>query len=160
MAAETRTRCEAAAMTITNPTEPRRPWHLWVLGIVGLLWGALGAFDYAMTMTRNPDYMGQFPQEMVDYWYGLPWWYFAIWGVGLGGGVLGSFALLLKSRWAAPLLALALLSTLFSLVCAFDPAAPKMEGMAWAWLFAAAITAFAILMFAYAVVQRRRGLLT
>jgi hypothetical protein len=61
-------------MTIaTPPTQPRRPWHLWVLGLLGLLWSALGAFDYLMTVTRNPAYVGQFPQEMQDYWYGLPW---------------------------------------------------------------------------------------
>jgi hypothetical protein len=148
-------------MTIaTPPTQPRRPWHLWVLGLLGLLWSALGAFDYLMTVTRNPAYVGQFPQEMQDYWYGLPWWYYAIWAAGLAGGVLGSLTLLLMSRWAVALLALALLGTLFSLVCAFDPAMPKLEGMETTmWVMAALITGLAVLLFVYALTQWRRGLL-
>jgi hypothetical protein len=141
----------------TAASPSRRPWHLWVLGILGILWSALGAFDYLMTVTRNPAYMGQFPQAFQDYFYGLSWWYYAIWAVGIAGGLLGCIALLARSRWAVPLLALALLNTLFSLTCGFlDPAAPRIEGME---IIAAAITASSVLLFVYALVQRRRGVL-
>ena len=73
---------------------PRRPWHLWVLGLFGLLLSAFGTFDYLMTVTRNEAYLGQFPKEMVDYYFGLPGRMYAIWAVGLAGGLVGSSALL------------------------------------------------------------------
>ncbi len=142
-------------MTSTPPHH--RPWHLWLLGLFGLLFSAFGIFDYLMTVTRNAAYLGQFPKELLDYFFGLPGWYYAIWAVGLAGGLVGSFALLTRCRSAVPLLGLSLISTLFSLYTGLtDPNAPHMEGME---IIATVITAVSTLMFAYAFVQRRRGLL-
>lgn len=136
---------------------PRRPWHLWLLGLFGLLFSAFGIFDYLMTVTRNAAYLGQFPKEMLDYFFGLPGWYYAIWAVGLAGGLVGSFALLTRCRSAVPLLGLSLLSTLFSLAIGLtDPNAPYMEGTE---IMVAAVTAFSVLLFVYAIAQRRRGVL-
>ncbi len=138
-----------------TPTPSSRPWHLWLLGLFGLPFSAFGIFDYLMTVTRNAAYLGQFPKEMVDYYFGLPWWIYAIWAVGLAGGLVGSFALLTRCRSAVALLGLALLSTLFSLVTGLtDPNVPHMEGAAF---IAAAITGFSAFSFVYALIQRRRG---
>lgn len=135
----------------------KAPWHLYAVGGFGLLWSAFGTFDYLMTVTRNPAYMGQFPKEMQDYFYGLPWWYYVIWAIGFAGGILGSIVLLARHRWALPLLALSLASTVFSLYCGLlDPNVPKFPGSE---IIAVVVTVLAVLVFVYADLMRRRGVL-
>ena len=133
----------------------RRPWHLWVVGLVGLAWSGFAAFDYLMTVTRNEAYMSQFPKEMQDYFYALPWWYYAVWAVGFAGGILGCIALIARHRGAVPLLLLSLGSAIFSLICGLtDPNAPTMPGME---IMAALILGISVLLVAYAYVMTRRG---
>lgn len=81
-----------------------RPWHLWMVGILGVLWGSVGAFDYLMTQTRNESYMSQFTPEQLDFFYGFPTWVVAFWALAVWGGLLGTVLLLLRKRFAAPVL--------------------------------------------------------
>ena len=78
----------------------RTPWHLWVVGVLSLLWNAFGAFDYTMTNLRNPDYIAQFPPEMMPIIDAFPVWVMAAWAFGVWGALAGSILLLLRSRHA------------------------------------------------------------
>jgi hypothetical protein len=84
--------------TITAALET--PWHLWLVGVLALLWNSGGAFDYVMTQTRNPSYMGSFTPEQLAYFYGFPKWAVATWALSVWGGVLGALLLLLRRRQA------------------------------------------------------------
>jgi len=81
-------------------TRKSTPWHLWAVGIISLLWNAMGALDYVMTETKNDAYMGQFSSEQLEYFYGLPTWFIALWAIAVWGGVLGSLLLLVRKRLA------------------------------------------------------------
>ena len=78
----------------------KTPWHLWVIGVVSLLWNAVGAFDHAMTETRNESWMANFTPEQLDYFYGFPAWAVGFWALGVWFAVVGSILLLLRSRHA------------------------------------------------------------
>jgi hypothetical protein len=97
---------EQTAASQPTPT----PWHLWVVGILGALWDSVGAFDYIMTETRNESYMSQFTPEQLEFFYGFPAWVVAFWAIAVWGGLLGTVLLLLRKRWAVPVLLVSLLS--------------------------------------------------
>lgn len=81
-------------------TPTKAPIHLWIIGVVTLLWNAMGALDYVMTKTQNADYMAQFSEQQLEFFYGLPAWVVACWAIAVWGSVLGSLLLLLRKRAA------------------------------------------------------------
>ena len=103
--------------TTTSDDPPRAtPWHLWVVGSLGTLWNAFGAFDYLMTQTENEAYMGNFSPDQIDFFYGLPSWVVAFWALAVWGGLVGTVLLLLRKRWAAPVLLVSFVSMAVSFV--------------------------------------------
>lgn len=103
-------------------TTTKIPWHIWVVGIIALLWNGFGAADYTMTQTENRGWfsgMG-FTTEQTDavlaYMETAPLWTHAAWALGVWGGVLGAILLLIRNRWAVPVLALSLLGAFLGLV--------------------------------------------
>ena len=107
----------------------KAPWHLWVVGGLSLLWNAFGCFDFTMTATNNADYLASYPQELRDYWMDMPVWVWAIWAIGVFGSLFGSIALLLRRKFAYPLLAASFLAALISMGRSMtDKDAPTMEG--------------------------------
>ena len=94
---------------MTNDTSTiATPRHVWIVGVVALLWNAMGALDYTMTETRNASYMKDFTPAQLAYFYSFPKWVIAAWALSVWGGVAGSVALLLRSRWAATIFAVSL----------------------------------------------------
>lgn len=141
----------------TSVITPRGGWHLWVVGILSLFWNGFGCFDFTMTATRNADYLKPYPQEMLDYWFAMPWWLWALWAVGVFGGLLGAIALLMRSAWAVKLFAASLLAAAVSMAINMTAAdAPKMEGMEF---MTAMIIGLALLQLVYAYWQSKRGVL-
>lgn len=92
------------------------PWHLWVTGVILLLWNAIGTVDFTATLTRFEPYLASFPQAVKEQIFALPWWMFLVWGVGVWGGFVGTIFLLLRKRWAVPLLAASTAGAVGSLI--------------------------------------------
>jgi hypothetical protein len=82
----------------------KTPVHLWIVGILALLWSLMGAVDYIMTQTENEAYMSKFTPEQLEFFYGYPTWLVAIWAVAVWGGVLGAILLLMRRKFAFPVL--------------------------------------------------------
>lgn len=141
----------------TAPEGVKAGWHLWLVGVVGVLWNGFGCFDFTMTATRNAAYLEPYPKEMVEYWFAMPWWMWAIWAVGVFGGLAGSILLLLKRAWAVQVLAASFLAALVSMIIgATAKDAPKMEGSE---IFTVVILGIALGLLVYAFWQHRRGIL-
>ncbi len=148
--------------TAMNNAKPKVaiPWHLWVVGVVALLWNAMGALDYTMTETRNAAYMKDFTAEQLAYFYSFPKWVVATWALSVWGGVAGSVALLLRSRWAVPIftLSLATMAMTFTHNFVFTDGLAVMGG-ATALAFTAAIIAVGIALVFYSRWVARKGFL-
>lgn len=95
---------------MNESTPVTTPWHLWVIGIVGLLWNSVGVYDFIMTVTKNEEHMKAFTEPQLEFFYGFPGWVIASWAVAVFGGVIGILALLVRSKFATPVLALSLLA--------------------------------------------------
>ena len=137
----------------------RRPMHLWVVGILALLWNAFGAFDYVATQMRLAFYVGQFTEQQRAYFESFPAWFVAVWAIGVWSAFAGSVGLLLARAWAVPAFALSIaglaISTLYSFVLS-DGA--KVMGSAGVFM-TVFIWVVALALLAYAVRQRRNGVL-
>jgi len=97
-----------------NRESHQAPLHLWIVGILSLLWNAMGCFDYLATKLRLDFYMSQFTEAQLEYFYSFPAWLSIFWALGVWGSLLGSLALLLRSRWAVALFAVSLLGMIVS----------------------------------------------
>ena len=109
----------------------RTPWHLWVIAIVSLLWNAMGAFDYTMTMTRNATYMDHFTKEQLDFFYNFPTWAIGAWAIAVWASVLASLLLLFRSSLAVPLFAVsfvAMVIVTFQNIVLHEPSAIAVMG--------------------------------
>jgi ABC-type transport system involved in cytochrome c biogenesis permease subunit len=135
----------------------KTPWHLWVVGVVSLLWNSFGCFDFTMTATRNAAYLEPYPPEMLDYWFAMPMWIWALWVIGVFGGFAGSVMLLLRRKLAFSLFSASFLAAAISmLVGTLDQNAPRMEG---AGVMSFVIVVIAALFVAYAWWMSRRDVL-
>ena len=117
-----------------NAVSERTPMHLWVVGGLAVLWNAFGSIDYLMTRLRNLDWLSQGggdPQAMLAWVDSFPIWAQFGWGLGVWMGLFGSILLLMRHRWAVPVLGLSLLGAVLGLgyqIFMSPPPAPMNEG--------------------------------
>ena len=147
-----------------NSTE-KTPVHLWILGGLATAWNAFGAYDYLMTRTRGaahieawmPDVDGQ---AMMAYINAFPIWASIGWGLGVWGGLAGSILLLLRHRWAMPMLGLSLLGAILGIgYQILNPSDdPAMHG-GFNDLVPYLVIAVALGLFLYARAMKARGVL-
>jgi hypothetical protein len=97
----------------------RTPWHLWLVGVIAVLFNAIGAFDYVMSMAQGrASYMasvGMSPAQIAHY-EEMPIWMTAVWTIGVWGAMLGSVLVLLRRKLAFTLFAVSLAAFLVSLI--------------------------------------------
>ncbi|MEO5577500.1 MAG: hypothetical protein ABIR25_00420 [Sphingomicrobium sp.] len=87
----------------------KTPVHLWIVGGLATLWNGFGCFDYFMTRTRGAAYIESMMhtndgEAIMAYVDAFPIWAAAGWGLGVWGGLAGSILLLMRHRWAVPVL--------------------------------------------------------
>ena len=95
----------------------KAPWHLWLVGVIAVLFNAIGAFDFVMSMLQGSRYMesaGMTPAQIAHY-EAMPTWMMVVWAVGVWGALLASVLLLLRRKVAAPTFAVSLAAFLLSL---------------------------------------------
>ena len=82
---------------------PKTPVWFWIVGVVALIWNGFGAVDYTLTQMGNEAYLSAFTEEQLAFYLGFPLWYEAVWAIAVWSAMLGSAALLIRTRFAAPL---------------------------------------------------------
>jgi len=141
---------------------PKVTWRFWVVGVGGLLWSAIGAFDYFMSQTRNEAYMKAFTPEQLEFFYSLPAWVVACWAIGVWGGLVGCLLLILRKRWAVPVLLASLVGAILTFIHNFllSNGMEAMGGGASAAIFPIIILAVSLGLWWYARGAQKAGLLT
>ena len=85
------------------------PVLFWVIAVVSLLWNAMGAAVYSLTMMRHPLVVDGAEPAMVAAIDASPAWSNAAWALGVWGALAGSVLLLARRRLAVTAFALSLL---------------------------------------------------
>ena len=149
-----------------NAVTARAPMHLWIVGGLGTLWNAFGCYDYLMTRMRNTDYLASMmptvdPQAVLAWVDAFPIWAQFGWGLGVWMGLLGCIMLLVRHRWAVPVLGLSALGAIVGLgyqIAAAVPL-PGTEGNMMMTIMPFVIIAVAIGLFLYARSMATKGVL-
>ena len=83
-----------------------------------MLFNAIGAFDFVMSMTQGAKYMagaGMTPEQIAHY-LEMPFWMTVVWATGVWSAFLASVLLLLRRKVAFEVFALSLVAFLISLL--------------------------------------------
>lgn len=143
-----------------NAARANTPAHLWIVAILGMVWNGFVAFDFVMTVTGNHAYLARYEPDVRDYFAHLPNWFVAFWALGVWGGLAGSLLLLVRSKHAVKMFALALVgpfvNTLYQLILSPPPADLTSNTMLLMMLL---VWAIAIALFLYARDMQRQRIL-
>jgi hypothetical protein len=92
----------------------RPPWHLWVVGLFFVLLYGAGAYDYVMTRSRDAAYFASqnYDDTQIAYFIDYPIVPAVFWTVAVWGALAASMLLLVRSRWATPVVLVALIAQL------------------------------------------------
>ena len=89
---------------------PVRPKAYWWVAILALVWNLLGLAMFVMQVTMDEARLATLPEVDRQIFLATPAWLNAMFGIGVIGGVLGALGLLLRRRWAVPVLLVSLLA--------------------------------------------------
>ena len=92
---------------MTNKTKPAA-WY-WVVSVLALLWNLIGVFFYVVEKFMTEEMKASIPPEQLALIEERPAWVTAAFAIAVWGGLLGCIALLIRKRWARPLLLVSLL---------------------------------------------------
>lgn len=130
----------------------------WVVAILLTLWNAFGCYVCYLQITRGADAMASATDYDRQLFAALPAWYFWVYAVAVGAGLLGSLALLGRSAAARWLYVLSLIAIVVMFGYVFlqtDVIAVKGAGEAMG--FPIIIALIAIFSIWFAGYSRRRG---
>jgi hypothetical protein len=98
----------------------RTPAQLWIVAAIALLYSCFGAYDYVMSHMRDLHYLassmpGVDPNTALAWMDEFPAYAKIGWALGVWGGVLGSFLLLMRSRFAVWAFAISMIGIVLSI---------------------------------------------
>ena len=85
------------------------PVWFWVVSVLALIWNIIGVMSYlaqAYTSVEDLEKMTQAQRELFE---SQPAWVTGAFAIAVFGGTLGCIALLLRKKWAKPILIISLL---------------------------------------------------
>lgn len=94
------------------------PWHYWLVTAVAILWNGYGAYDYFMSKTQGDAYLqkGGMSAAQIAHMHAYPAWMTADWAIGVWSGLAAALLLVVRTRYAFHVFALALAAFVVSLV--------------------------------------------
>ena len=149
----------------TDTTATRTPIHLWIVGALALLWNGFGCTDYFMTRTKGAAWINSMMPGVdgtayMAYINAFPIWVAIAWALGVWAGLAGAILLLMRHRWAVPVLLVSLVGAILGV--GYQIARPsgiaEME-RGFNGYVGYVVIAIAIVLFVYARAMRIRGVL-
>lgn len=93
------------AANVTSSVSP--PVWYWPAAVAALLFEGAGAYLFANSLMLDP---ASLPLDQRAIFDATPQWMTIAWGLAIGAGVLGAIGMLLRRRFAEPLLLVSLLA--------------------------------------------------
>ena len=85
-----------------NALAVKRPTWFWIVAVLALLWNLFGVAMAWMQYSMTPDQLAQLPEAQRTLHEAMPGWLWAVDGVAVVAGTLGSLLLLMGKRLALP----------------------------------------------------------
>lgn len=93
-------------------------WYL-PAAIAALLWNLLGCYEYLSDVTLTPEDIAKMSAAQQAMYAARPAWAVAVFAIAVWGGALGCLGLVLRKRWAQPLLIASLVAVILQDVALF-----------------------------------------
>jgi len=91
------------------------PIWFWIVSVIALLWNAMGVNQYLGQAYQTESWRAALTDEQFEMVTNFPSWLTAAFAIAVFAGILGSFALLLRKKWAYSLLVLSLIAVLIQM---------------------------------------------
>ncbi|MBT8181744.1 MAG: hypothetical protein KJO53_09160 [Eudoraea sp.] len=104
-------------MSEKSTTKP--PVWFWIVSILALLWNLMGVMAYLGQAYMTEEMKAEYTSEQLALMESTPAWITAAFAIAVWGGLLGCLALLLRKKWAKPLLILSLIGILVQMAYSF-----------------------------------------
>ncbi len=93
----------------TNINAPS--WYT-VVSVVLLLWNIMGLFAFYTDMMVSPEALEAMPEKIRELYLNAPTWTRVAYGVAVFMGTIGCIGLVMKKKWALPLLIISFIAVL------------------------------------------------
>lgn len=100
-------------MKTTTIVKP--PMWFWILSAVALLWNLMGVFAYLADAYMSIENLEQMSQAERLLYESQPAWVTGAFAIAVWGGALGCILLLIRSKWARPVLYISLVGIITQL---------------------------------------------
>jgi len=92
------------------------PIWFWIVSVITLLWNAMGVHGYLSQAYQTKAFTDAYTQEQLDVMNAMPSWYTALFAIAVFSGVIGCLLLLLRKKFAKPILVLSFLAATIMMV--------------------------------------------
>jgi len=96
-----------------------RPKSFTIIAIAALLWNLIGTAMFYLQVSMTPEQIAALPPPQRAVCEATPMWLYALFGIAVIAGALGSLALLLKKKWAVPMFLVSLIAVILQTVATF-----------------------------------------
>ncbi len=97
--------------TNANSGKASRPTWFWVVSVIALLWYLMDMSAFFMRVSMTDDAINAMPENQQGM-FRMPFWVNVVFAGEVFGGTLGCLGLLLRKKWALPLLVVSILGVL------------------------------------------------
>ena len=97
---------------MTTETIKKLPTWFWVVSIIALLWNLMGVFNYLVQAYLPIEQLEAMSQAERELYEGQPAWVTGAFAIAVFAGSIGCIALLIRKKWAQPVLVLSLISSI------------------------------------------------
>ena len=99
----------------------KAPASLRVIGWLALFWNLVGVVMFIMQTGLTAEQVAAMPEERRMVYEAMPAWLTVAYAVGVFGGALGAFGLLVRKRWAVIAFGASLLAVVANMVGVYVP---------------------------------------
>ena len=94
---------------MTTKTTVKPPMWFWIISVLSLLWNLIGVVQYLAQAYMGVEELESISQEQRIAFESQPSWVTGAFAVAVWGGALGCLFLLLRKKWAVPVLGISLI---------------------------------------------------
>ena len=91
----------------------------WIIGVVALLWNLLGVNAYLQEAFQTEAFLAAYNEEQLALMDSTPAWITALFAIAVFSGAIGSLLLLLRKKFAVPLLFISFAAALIQMGYSF-----------------------------------------
>jgi len=95
---------------------PKPPATFWIVSVLALIWNVMGVVAYIMHVTMTPEALQALPAEEQVLYTDVPAWATAAFAIAVWGSTLGCILLLIRNKFAVPVLSIAFAGILVQMV--------------------------------------------